>query len=268
MEKSPYKKFYVVEADVYEKLKASNINETHLSSKEAEMLKILKNKNLPVEKRLKLYQMIMFQTMNQQQVNVKDETAKEEVKKPIITPSYAVATQTNRIVKNDFAVGDGNVHEKSDAEKVEKVDNSKKLQEIYASDEVDSSFDRTIQAEPKTRQLDEFIEDDERERIMNSINEEAPGSDIRDLVFNRSVHDPDATSFTVYNSKTNDTISVEKSKSLLTRQQARKKRENAEKLKAIMKSVERFRPQPQYGTGGFFIDWPSYETILKKRKLF
>lgn len=273
MSNKKLKKFVVIDPSVFEKIKSMGISEVHLTTLEKSLLKILKNKSISTDKRLKFYKHLLFQNMRQD--NVKKDLELKSLQQhqsaapthanpsiikksismdPVVFPLHSadVSTQTKYNLKKNVGL---------DPIEYEKREGASRLSSTRIDDEDIYEHD-----------ADELDVDKERDDMLNSIKEMA-GNDVNlyDLSF-KHLEDPDKDYISIENKKSGDNFSIDKSPALIKAQQkkeerARKKiirRGELETLESQIKQTRGLYPMLSPSKSGFStrsgkMRWNPYE---------
>lgn len=196
MERKKYRKFILIDPEIFESFKKKSVPDANLTTSEKAMLSVLRNQKLTPQQRLRYYQQLLFRNMGDA-----ERLAKKNIKIVSAQPpplvhrrpvQHEAAAQTRIVFKKDAAVGGANPDEifYQHTPNVGDID--------YISTDVRkdvaSGGDGGEEEEEEARQLEHefnsslFIDDDnfdlerEKQNLFDSIQRVSGGpQDLRDL---------------------------------------------------------------------------------------
>lgn len=110
MSLSKFKKFVVVNADTFAKIKSLSIPNSHLSLTERKMLSILRNNKLTVNQRIKFYQQLLYQKLRSDQQskrNTSEKSTQNDMQIPLSLENEASTSSRDVDVSNMSVDGTG-----------------------------------------------------------------------------------------------------------------------------------------------------------------
>jgi hypothetical protein len=268
MAEKKFRKYIILETEVFNKLKQNNVSDQHLSPEEKSMIEILKNNNIPIEKRLKMYHQILFQVNkvsdDDQEKKVFYETPPQTlIKKEPITSAEVYTQSDPKDVKEEQTQSEpaslrsvlvqakplGQIASTNTTNIEEPNYNSTLGESYFESENVSSSVQPSFQTPTSSRisfnsrnlssiydnDENEFDEDNETAAIITDLRRQSGGPvDLRNFRF-RDLNNPDSEVIHSVDTSNNNQYTIDKTPSLMRIQKlayksARRKRTEVEKL--------------------------------------
>lgn len=226
---SAYKRYLVLEPEVFEKLQSSSVSEHHLDANEKEMLKILKSKEKTPQQRMQRYRQLLFRNLNTRMSN--KEKIKAPLKKDAETSIDYDARKESGPKKQPKVHTVSSLDDEFDAIEVQKASTPKK----QAKDHATSTFEEVFEGDGEQptiiprifneseADLMDFDVSKEQNDFIDEIRRNSAGPvDINKLSF-RGLDNPERRYVVVENGETGDVLSVEKSDAVMDRLKRMKK---------------------------------------------
>lgn len=268
MSNKKFKKFVVVNPELFEKLKSTSFEGLKLSEIEKKMVSILRNNQLTVNQRLRMYHNLLYQNIRLQKLQ-----QESKLNKPKVTHEMSVQTtppeppeDIEMMYEPYFAAGESTPYldRKSRIQRPSSQNKRNRLTAFNGS-LLDESILRRSAKLPRSTNTSKVNNDDdemdlerEKEEFMEEVRRQSGGPvDFRDLTF-RNLENPNIEFATVENKVTGEVFPVEKSKRIIT--ELKKKQRNHQHIE--LADPSNITPHKmRSGTERPMPEWKSYEHL-------
>lgn len=279
MERKKFRKFILIDPEVFESFKNKTIPDSNLTTSEKAMLSVLRNKKLSPQQRLRYYQQLLFRNMRNadrlKNANIVSTHPPPPLQQQPIR--HEAAAQTKMIFKKDAAVGSANPDEifYEHTPNVADIDypNLDVRKDVAGGGDDVDVVDRAKEAE-EARQLehefnislyrddDNFDLDEERQNLFDSIQRLSDGTqDLRDLDIEHFTN-VDKDYVNVRNRVSGELFNIPKSNAMIDYQN-RKKQQKPKKKSEIELLGARYNFSPSRTRSGTtrVTGWGAYQNF-------
>lgn len=284
MERKKFRKFILIDPEVFESFKNKSVPDSNLTTSEKAMLSVLRNKKLSPQQRLRYYQQLLFRNMRHadslKNANIVSTHPQPHPPPPPPTQHpirHEAAAQTKIVFKKDAAVGSANPEEIFYEHTPNVADINYPnidIQKDVASGGGDGDNVEREKADEEARQLehefnislyrddDNFDLDEERQNLFDSIQRLSDGTqDLRDLDIEHFTN-VDKDYVNVRNRVSGELFNVPKSDAMIDYQN-RKKQQKPKKKSEIELLGARYNFSPSRTRSGTtrVTGWGAYQNF-------